>query len=440
MESNLKIKAVLFKGKIYADGTHPILIRVTNNRRHTYKAVGYSIKDYAWDEENHLVYEKKPIITKRQEGQLSNQKLDYLKHRYANAILLYNAKQINEAIKDKIVEISLITQKLKVNGDSLDIHNIRSNIKPNSGNSKNLSFTVYATAKQEKLLASGHIGTYKRYKSILEYLKKYRKERDLLFSNIDFNFLEAYEIHLQGEKYKINTIHNHFKTIRAIYYSAIKEGIITSDKNPFFIFKSKNDSNTKKEKLNVEEILKLETEPLEKGSLMWHARNYFLFSFYCAGIRVSDLLQLKWENIINERVEYKMEKTGSIKSIALLPKAKIILAEYKGPDVKKTDFVFPMLDTRQDLSDPLTLLNQISSKTVIINKYLKKLAEKVEIDKPITTHIARHSFSDIARKRGTNIYDISKMLGHSSIKITEAYLASIDLESQDESHINAMDF
>ncbi|MBK7638425.1 MAG: tyrosine-type recombinase/integrase [Saprospiraceae bacterium] len=46
--------------------------------------------------------------------------------------------------------------------------------------------------------------------------------------------------------------------------------------------------------------------------------------------------------------------------------------------------------------------------------------------KKLTSHIARHSFADIARKKGISVYDISKALGHSSIAITEKYLASLD--------------
>ena len=51
---------------------------------------------------------------------------------------------------------------------------------------------------------------------------------------------------------------------------------------------------------------------------------------------------------------------------------------------------------------------------------------KAVINKKISTHTARHSYADIARQKTDNIYNLSKTLGHSSIKITEAYLASFD--------------
>ena len=47
-------------------------------------------------------------------------------------------------------------------------------------------------------------------------------------------------------------------------------------------------------------------------------------------------------------------------------------------------------------------------------------------------HISRHSFANIARQKNANVYDISKALGHSSLKITESYLSKFDTQSQDE--------
>ena len=57
----------------------------------------------------------------------------------------------------------------------------------------------------------------------------------------------------------------------------------------------------------------------------------------------------------------------------------------------------------------------------------------IKTPKKISSHIARHSFADYARIKGIGIYDISKLLGHSSISVTERYLASLDISSSSES-------
>jgi integrase len=68
----------------------------------------------------------------------------------------------------------------------------------------------------------------------------------------------------------------------------------------------------------------------------------------------------------------------------------------------------------------------------MFNRYLKDIASAAKIGKRITTHTARHTFADIARQKTDNIYNLSKTLGHSSIKVTEAYLASFDQQAVDD--------
>ena len=155
-----------------------------------------------------------------------------------------------------------------------------------------------------------------------------------------------------------------------------------------------------------------------------------MFSFYCAGIRASDILQLKWENIVDGRLVYQMHKTSRFHSLKLHEKPIKILDLY-GPG-NLEEFIFPFLSNDVDYEDPTFRYNQLNAKTSLLNKYLRQIATKAEINKKISTHTARHSFADIARQKTDNIYNLSKTLGHSSIKITEAYLASFDQKAVDD--------
>lgn len=67
----------------------------------------------------------------------------------------------------------------------------------------------------------------------------------------------------------------------------------------------------------------------------------------------------------------------------------------------------------------------------MLNSNLKTIAEKAEIEIPLTMHMARHGFSELARKKGVSVYDISKALGHSSLAITEKYLNSFDEDAME---------
>ena len=81
------------------------------------------------------------------------------------------------------------------------------------------------------------------------------------------------------------------------------------------------------------------------------------------------------------------------------------------------------------------LYNKIDSRITIFNLGLKTIALNAKIKKNLSSHVARHSFSDIARKKGISVYGISAILKHSSIKVTQTYLNSLDIESMD----NAME-
>jgi integrase/recombinase XerD len=434
-----KIKPYLKKAKVYGNGTSPIYISLIRNRKQSLISTGFSIPHNAWNEKAGRVYESKPKIGPMEKATLTEGELAMLKEEYTKAIVLSNAKTVNQEIENKIAELTLLQNKLRANDESLNVNNIKRKfeIDPNQDQTKN--FLAYWQGLVDKILKAGNIGTHKRYKTVLEKLKEHMKSRTLTFQDITVQFLYDYEAHLKGERLKVNTIHNNFKTIRAVYYTAIKEEIIPQDKNPFFTFKLKTEKS-RKEKLNVAEVKSIESMSLEKGSMLWHVRNYFIFSFNVAGIRIGDLIQLKWGNITNgRRLDYTMDKTGNFKSVRLNEKVETILSYYYEGDVKPSDFVFPLLNNETDYSDPMFLHNQISSKTAVINKYLKDLATLAKIEKKLTTHIARHSFADIARKKNTNIYDIKNMLGQSSTKITEVYLASLDYESQDQAMKDVLD-
>ena len=178
------------------------------------------------------------------------------------------------------------------------------------------------------------------------------------------------------------------------------------------------------------EITLIEKLEFKDDSLIWHVRNAFLFSFYNAGIRISDILQIRWKNIIKNRLVYQMHKTSRFLSIKLKEKPLAILEFYKSDN--QEDFIFPFLLHYVDYSDKKFLFDQLGAKTALINKYLKEVARAAKIDKNISTHTARHSFADIARKKTDNIYNLSKTLGHSGLKITEAYLASFDEDAVDK--------
>lgn len=88
--------------------------------------------------------------------------------------------------------------------------------------------------------------------------------------------------------------------------------------------------------------------------------------------------------------------------------------------------MFPLLDELADYSDQSLWFKTKSSQTAFYNRHLKILAEKAEIDKPVTSHTARHTFATRALNKGIGIELVSKLLGHTNIKTTQVYTKIIN--------------
>ena len=208
---------------------------------------------------------------------------------------------------------------------------------------------------------------------------------------------------------------------------------------------------TVKEKLTSEQIQRIVDLQLEEGSLIWHVKNYFMFSYYCAGIRAGDLIQLRWSNITegdngNKRLEYQMGKNHKGRDFTLVEPALEILKLYYREGVKPSDYIFPLLDNDAPWAKFLTLADkdrmkpelrhqlyqQISAKNALINKYLKKIAEKAEITTNLTFHVSRHSFARLAQSKGAQAGAVQSIMGHSNLGTTERYMGEFSTEVADE--------
>lgn len=346
---------------------------------------------------------------------------------------------------------------------------------------KTFNFISYAEEYSERTLSAGSYRTYTKYITFINKLKLYvnrvspeevaklpkKKEElkiyisklksELLFTDITLSFLNKFKTYLQslpnskeeGLTLQQNTISKIFDNFASIYKKGVleleSEGL-TIKNNPFENFKCET-IETNKEKLTESEIKLIEALSLEHGSLIWHCRNYFLFAYYCAGMRAGDLIQLRGINITSDkRLIYRMDKTSTQKNIKLFEPALNILSHYMDIDKPTTNYIFPLLDNNAMYAKAISwedkdklpaeikknLMQQVNSKNSLINKYLKQIATMAGINKKLSMHIARHSFANIARQKNANVYDISNALGHSDIKITETYLSQFDYQSQDK--------
>jgi len=71
---------------------------------------------------------------------------------------------------------------------------------------------------------------------------------------------------------------------------------------------------------------------------------------------------------------------------------------------------------------------------------MKQIGEALEIDKPLTTYAARHSFATVLKRSGASIEFISESLGHKNVQTTENYLDSFELETKLEMQKSLLNF
>ena len=244
-----------------------------------------------------------------------------------------------------------------------------------------------------------------RYDRFMRFLRSYGKIRD--FSDITEEKIIQLDDYLKAKKMKAKSIWNNYhRFLNAFILDAISEGLIK--KNPY---KSLNidkgeDQNGLDKCLTPEELKKIETAEICKESLL-RVRDLFVFQTYTC-LSYKDLRAFD---------SCKIQEEGEMK-VYMGVRGK----SHRGKPGWK--FTVPMLQPAFDI------LKKYGNKVPIIsnqkyNKGLKKLAVASGIDKPLSTHWARHTGATLLLNVGVPMQVVSKILGHSSTKMTERVYAKL---------------
>ncbi len=219
------------------------------------------------------------------------------------------------------------------------------------------------------------------------------------------------------------------RAIRAIYNAAINEDRIEVIKNPFHRYKIPSSNQTKKKAISKEDFLNIRKLKYEKGSALWHTKNYALIMFNCRGMNLIDLVKLKKSNVRQGRIFYGRSKTArSFVSKVNYLNYKEILSHYlKGKSDE--DFLFPA-----NYDGSTAKYEKYKTIRRRVNERLKLIAQDAGIEQHFTTYSIRHSWATIAKYMGISTAIISEGLGHSSLKTTEIYLKRFDNSTLDEAN------
>ncbi len=277
---------------------------------------------------------------------------------------------------------------------------------------------------------SGRMGNARMYYDTLNSMMRFQRNRHLTFKEINYTYLEKYEIFLRSRGGTDGGISIRMRGIRALFNFAIKRSIINENIYPFKLYKiSKFKSKAIKRALTLEEVNRIVVLDLGEYQHLIHFKNYFLFSFYTRGMNFADMLHLRWDNIIDSRIYYTRSKTKGNFQIKVIQPVQEMLDFYKEyPSM--TDYLFPFL-LKENLT-PSQIENRKNKVLKQFNNALKEIGKLANIEKPITTYVARHSFATCLKQKGISTDIISESLGHQNLAITQAYLKDFENSVLDE--------
>jgi len=380
--------------KANKEGKFPLYIRIIKNRKTQFISLGLHLLPEEWDEKKNRVKSRHP-----------------------------NSARVNSYISQKLAEAEDMALKLQ----SKDVNTSSLKIKEKIKGKVSGSFSQYFEQYKNQLLFNEKIGTYIKVKSGISKLNQFTKDRDLQFEDIDFDFLKRYDSFLVNTlNNTINTVHGTLKIIRKLYNDAVREGIIELEQNPFLRYKLVTEK-TNKVYLTESEIAEIEKLDFIPGSSMDQHKDLFLFACVAGGLRVSDLLQLKWKDFNGTHLALIIHKTSEQISVPLPNKALAIIEKYKKGDMREDDYIFPILKLGPKYN-ALQLNSAISSANAYLNKDLKEIAKKAKITKHISMHTSRHTWATRALRKGMRIEYVSKLMGHASIKTTQVYAKIVNTE------------
>jgi integrase len=258
-------------------------------------------------------------------------------------------------------------------------------------------------------------GNYANWFSTLKHLKIYCNGYDHALENIDSLFLEGFKDHLLktteargNTKLHNNTASSYFNKVRAALREAYVKKMIKE--NPCQRVKSIKAADTHRQFLTFEELQKLVATPCENEPM----KKAFLFSAL-TGLRWSDVKGLSWENVKHSEKEgwsihFTQKKTSKSEILPVSDQAIRLL----GNKTQGTEKIFFNLKYH-----------------TWMNTQLQNWVRDAGINKKITFHCARHSFATLQLSLETDIYTVSKLLGHRNLKTTEIYAKVIDKKKVD---------
>ncbi|MDP1765196.1 MAG: site-specific integrase [Sediminibacterium sp.] len=380
-----KLKTYIYciQSKANSKGEAPVRIRISVNGETINLASGVNINIAFWD------YKKAKVKSKHPKASLLN-------------------KEIKE-FEERIIKI---WEDLKYQEDIISVQKIKSLIRNQSVLKMTLVFLInfHIGYIRERVGKQYSISSLKQFVTMKNKIERFLPENyacnDISLERINYEFVTRFEAFLSGiDKNSINTTTKYIKRLRTVLNVAFKNDWIKAD--PFARYRGKTEPSNR-QFLNLQELERIENLDLIANTRLDMVRDVFMFMSY-TGLSYCDIFRLNKENIsigINGKRFIRIErgKTKRLCEIPIFDKTALIIEKYQSnPICINQNVLLPVISNQKT------------------NFHLKDIANKAKIEKPLTCHIARHSFATLSLENQVPIETVSKVLGHSSIRTTQIY-------------------
>jgi integrase len=264
-------------------------------------------------------------------------------------------------------------------------------------------------------------GNWGTWYSCLHHLMKYEKNERITFADITPEWVQGFRDYLDNEavawshdyRKRIkdkplarNSKLSYFNKLRACLNQAFEDRIIPI--NPCRGVERFRPEEGTRMYLTIDEVRLLAQTECEYPRI----KDAFLFSCM-TGLRRSDILRLKWGDIHKQgdftRIIFRQKKTDGQEYLDITPQAAQLMGDPKG------------------INDPI--FEDIHSPSCT-NKAVQEWVLNAGIHKKISFHCARHTFATMMLDLGTDIYTVSKLLGHRDLSTTQIYVKVLDKNKQ----------
>lgn len=354
----------------------------------------------------------KVTLRKRNQGGMTSLYLDYYhkgkrKTEYLKLYLDPDAKTKEEKeVNKKTLQLAETIRAQRQIEIQNGVYGFRDNEKLKA------SFIDYIELLTEKRKDS--TGNYGNWDSMLKHLKSYIP-MDITFAQVDRNFVQGFKEFLDkdvrtksNQRLSQNSKYSYFNKLRAALKQAVKDGIIPT--NPAEGVDGFKQGEPQREFLTLEELQAAVKEECEIPQM----KTAFIFSCL-TGLRWSDINKLLWSEVQHSNemgyyIRFRQKKTKGAETLPISEQAFGLLGEPQDKDER----VFKGLKY-----------------SAWHNLKLQQWMMRAGISKTITFHCARHTYATLQLSAGTDIYTVSKLLGHRELKTTQIYAKVIDQQKKE---------